>query len=942
MTLNTVEGWSAVSNPGNDYDWDAGYMRNTNNSTTMTISESVESFEMTDFDVSVRLKNHSSNGSKSDVLLQGFYDYNESATRSGPWFYINMGTYHTGITWDYFGLRIYDADDVLQKEVKLNTWDYSATLGTWYWGRILKTGNIYSFKHWREGDGEPEEWDSVDDLGDLGTFTGPLYARSRTANDCGFDDFSLLTVEAEPYGWYAADAIVANDGDPVNTWTDAGSGEKDLIPFTSPGTPPVYKTDIQNGLPGVLFSGFQQSLYNATADLGDTPTTWFIVYKMLALSGDHRLLAGRTGGQHILWMNDVDDPSPPHKWTTWAGATRHITTHPPDTNIHLLTWTINGANESMRFDGVEVDSQDYGQEAMDSGFTIMADLNSAGKYCNGYMFELQSYSGGLADVTENETSLMIKWGIGIYAPAPEVLPPAVYPVGIYFNSTAILMSSTIVHDQIALVPDSKMYFFDEGVGYAQVSTYDDISTTLYDSDPNPLGITDPVWTGGGNAQGMAVDANENLYFNTDLFGSRTVYRMVGVSDTVDSSIGFPAPYDVYALPNRYFCIDLVYVDKGSISDKICYFIGAGNWSPAYLGYRGYWVEVDPMTTNKTYDLQLEFSWFNAINTTPRFAGYDENEDWIVGLVSAWNSVGGTRTRIVRWDRATGNSIGTITSTPTPYNYGSRGWIDSTNQWLYLYCNTDNTLRWYDYTQVTTTGGLAAVGSLPGFLDEQEGNFGVAYSFSEVVAEPEEPEPPGPSEDPLDYLYDPFDTDDGWSLDETPSNPAVITGGQIVMTTSNAERACGAMHILTISGDFDVQVDWDYATPPAATGGVAQDYGGLMVRYVGNGNYREDMLMRSYNTQYEMHYVINGSFNYVRSSTGIGHTSGKFRIHRVGVVWESQYWNGSGWTTLGGSRSVGAGDVECRFRMTSAAANYPTATITMDNFTIVSYGGVSFT
>jgi len=245
---------------------------------------------------------------------------------------------------------------------------------------------------------------------------------------------------------------------------------------------------------------------------------------------------------------------------------------------------------------------------------------------------------------------------------------------------------------------------------------------------NPLGIPSPLWTGGGSINSMGVDNNDNLIFITDQnLGSKNIYRTIGASIAIDSSIWLPSPYNSPTTATPYYAHGATYINEGSVSNKICYIIGAGNTAPAYLGFRGWWVEVDPMTTNKTYEIQLEFSWPNAIYTFPRFAYYDGNEDWIVGLVSAWNSVGGTRNRIVRWDRSTGASIGTITSTPSPYNGGSKGWIDSANQYMYIYCNIDKYLRWYDYTQVTTTSALSAVGSVGTYSNNKEGNYGAAYS-----------------------------------------------------------------------------------------------------------------------------------------------------------------------------------------------------------------------
>jgi hypothetical protein len=79
------------------------------------------------------------------------------------------------------------------------------------------------------------------------------------------------------YRWFKADAIIGlSDGDPVSTWEDSGSGNRD---GTAAGSArPTYKTGILNGLPIVRFDGLTNVL-----TLGDdsalTAAEVFIVIK---------------------------------------------------------------------------------------------------------------------------------------------------------------------------------------------------------------------------------------------------------------------------------------------------------------------------------------------------------------------------------------------------------------------------------------------------------------------------------------------------------------------------------------------------------------------------------------------------------------------------------------------------------------------------------------
>jgi hypothetical protein len=76
--------------------------------------------------------------------------------------------------------------------------------------------------------------------------------------------------------WLKSDSITGlNNNDPVSTWNDSSSS---AINLTGTGTTrPLYKTNMKNGKPAVVFDGVDDILTSSTQTL--TAQTWFLVYK---------------------------------------------------------------------------------------------------------------------------------------------------------------------------------------------------------------------------------------------------------------------------------------------------------------------------------------------------------------------------------------------------------------------------------------------------------------------------------------------------------------------------------------------------------------------------------------------------------------------------------------------------------------------------------------
>ena len=219
MGLNDSSGWTDISNPGSGYTWASGYMQNPNDSFTPSNAESNDAFTYADFDFTVRMKNVNNSGSKSDVFLYGFYDYDEAFPRSGPFFAIWLVTY---ISDNYFQFQIYDRYETIQKTLKLTKYDYDdVDLGEWMWARLFKSGDNFKFKHWIDTVSEPATWDSEDTIPGLGDFTGPLFVTSRGNGDCGYDDFNFEEISIATIGFQ--DEVIGMN---TSCYTEEGFGFK--------------------------------------------------------------------------------------------------------------------------------------------------------------------------------------------------------------------------------------------------------------------------------------------------------------------------------------------------------------------------------------------------------------------------------------------------------------------------------------------------------------------------------------------------------------------------------------------------------------------------------------------------------------------------------------------------------------------------------------------
>jgi hypothetical protein len=110
--------------------------------------------------------------------------------------------------------------------------------------------------------------------------------------------------------WFKADAIVGlNDGDSVYQWNDQSGSNNHAVQNTT-AQRPIYKTNIQNGLPVLRFDGTDDNLI-LNNNISNTVGTMFVVakktsgtsYRALLIGGKFGVYARGGTDQWLTYMN---------------------------------------------------------------------------------------------------------------------------------------------------------------------------------------------------------------------------------------------------------------------------------------------------------------------------------------------------------------------------------------------------------------------------------------------------------------------------------------------------------------------------------------------------------------------------------------------------------------------------------------------------------------
>ena len=131
-----------------------------------------------------------------------------------------------------------------------------------------------------------------------------------------------------------------------------------------------------------------------------------------------------------------------------------------------------------------------------------------------------------------------------------------------------------------------------------------------------------------------------------------------------------------------------------------------------------------------------------------------------------------------------------------------------------------------------------------------------------------------------------------------SGPEVTINNNKLQSSSSTSTFCSAS--FHISGDFDIQSDWDSTF--ATTDPV---FLALRVTFLNSDRFQ---ISRRYDSNIYAAHSYESGWTQRGSSVGTSDSSGKFRLTRVGTTMSAYYWNGSTWVLPSGATYIMATEV----------------------------------
>lgn len=171
--------------------------------------------------------------------------------------------------------------------------------------------------------------------------------------------------------------------------------------------------------------------------------------------------------------------------------------------------------------------------------------------------------------------------------------------------------------------------------------------------------------------------------------------------------------------------------------------------------------------------------------------------------------------------------------------------------------------------------------------------------------------------------DPVDSDKWWAIGspDIQSNSAEVTFPEKLVSK------------ITYTGDFDIQVDFNIPSPPAANSWNCVLYVLLDAK---NQVYIGPMHSAAYDSKFQVGVCRNGSWDYY-SNVNRTNTYGKIRITRVGTTFRCYFKDGDdeSWTQNENGWSIGSSGDPCAIQISNGSWDTnPSITCRYDNYTVV--------
>ena len=207
---------------------------------------------------------------------------------------------------------------------------------------------------------------------------------------------TVSTIPDNTVAHYDVSQLSLTDGDTVSVWPDE-QGDNDLD--TQTGSPTYVESGI-NGNPAIAFDGDGDGLEVAGLSVTQ-PNTTYLVFEYQSGFDNGRVLSGVSERQLTAWASPQVN-----NWGTNAGDNLFGS---DDLGIQQMTAVFDGANSSIRENGVETGVADPGAEDL-GGLSVGYDSFKDKHYSDAYVSEIVIVNSGSVDL-DFETQLLEKWGI---------------------------------------------------------------------------------------------------------------------------------------------------------------------------------------------------------------------------------------------------------------------------------------------------------------------------------------------------------------------------------------------------------------------------------------------------------------------------------------------------------------------------------------------------
>jgi hypothetical protein len=199
--------------------------------------------------------------------------------------------------------------------------------------------------------------------------------------------------------------------------------------------------------------------------------------------------------------------------------------------------------------------------------------------------------------------------------------------------------------------------------------------------------------------------------------------------------------------------------------------------------------------------------------------------------------------------------------------------------------------------------------------------------------------------PIADVQDDFTGDNGsapnsdlWVISVAGPNTITIDNNRLKHVSYSGNGSNGIWSVFRLSGDFDVQVDFDI------TGSPLGNYYGCGLQFYMKESSPDDLAQMYIDTnssgrRYVANIRLSGSWSDFMAHAETSDVVGKVRMTRVANTFYGYYWNGASWTSHGSYNYGSAPDIRIKC-YTDSWTDYPASTTYHDNFTINSADNIT--